>query len=118
MARPLGKSTIYIIRAPLVRDPRDNSFYRDWASATETEVRYCMVEPYPMAEKLNVDDNRDREFVQTAVRMFVPPKTDVVYTDRIRWDDHLFNVLGAPFTWQDFRDKRVWKAVIAQYRMG
>lgn len=116
--KPLGLNVIYIIRAPLVKDTRDNSFYRDWSNATETEIRNCMVEPYPMAEKLNLEENREREFVQSAVRMFVPPETDVVYTDRVRFDDELFQVLGHPFTWFDFRAKRVWKAVIAQFRAG
>jgi len=118
MARNLGLTTVYIVRAPLITDPRDNTLYRDWKDAEEIEVRNCMVEPYPMAEKLNLEIMGEREFVQTAVRVFMPPETEVYYTDRLRWNSDLFNVLGQPFTWQDFRNKLVWRAVIAQYRMG
>lgn len=125
MARIFGPDVIYIIRAPLTLDSRDNSYYRDWANSTETEYNNCLVEPYRMAEKLNAEDLVDREFMQSAIRVFAPPDVDVLYTDRLRVfspnDDYAgieFQVLGLPGRWHDFDGKRVYKGIIAQVRLG
>jgi head-tail adaptor len=77
-----------------------------------------MVEPFPLAEKLNLEINKDREFSQSAVRIYVQPATDVVYTDRIEHDGHTWNVLGHPGLWFDTKNNRHHKAVIAQIRQG
>lgn len=116
--KPLGKNTVYIKRAPLVTDSRDNTLYRDWDNATLTPINDCMVEPFPLAEKLNYEDNRDREFSRSAVRIYCPPTTDVVYTDRIVHDGYEWSVLGHPGTWYDFKAKKHHKSVIAQIRQG
>ncbi len=97
--RPLGGNTIIILRANLLTDPRDNSQYRDWPHATETTVTGCMVEPYPLAEKLNVEDMRDREFVRTALRVYAPKTTDVVYTDRVLFNGILYKLFGDGNDW-------------------
>lgn len=118
MTRPLGKNTIIIVRAPLVIDNRDNTKWRDWDNATETTVRNCMVEPFPLAEKLNFEIGRDREFAQSAVRIYMPADTDIIYTDRLLHDGYTWQVLGHPGLWFDFKANRNHKAVIAQIRQG
>lgn len=116
--RALGKSVIVIVRAPLLTDSRDNTLYRDWENATRTTVINCMVQPFPMAEKLNFEDNRDREYSRSAARFYLPPDADVIYTDRIEFDGHEWQVLGHPGTWFDFKSKRHHIAVIGQIRQG
>lgn len=77
-----------------------------------------MVEPFPLAEKLNFEDNRDREFAQSAVRMYMPSGTDVVSTDRLIWNGKTFQVLGHPGVWSRFSGKEHHVAVIARQREG
>ncbi len=118
-----GPDTITIIRATLVLDSRDNSYYRDWANATSTVYGNCMVEPYRMAEKLNAEDNVDREFAATSIRVFCQPDTDVLYTDRLTvssygYEGITFSVLGLPGAWHDLQNKRVYKGIIARANLG
>lgn len=61
-----------------------------------------MVEPYPLAEKLNVEDNRDREYVRTALRVYAPKDSDVEYTDRFLYRGILFDAFGDPNEWNHF----------------
>ena len=77
-----------------------------------------MVEPFPIAEKLNFEDNRDREYARSAVRIYAPPDTDVVYTDRIEWNGYEWQVLGHPGLWVDMRNRQDHVALIAQIRRG
>lgn len=114
----LGKNTVTRIRAPLATDPRDNSLYRDWDNAEELEISRCMVEPFPLSEKLNFEDEVSREFSQSAVRVYAPPTTDLVYTDRLRFDGNEYNILGHPGRWYDFSGKLDHVAAIAQIREG
>lgn len=118
MPKIIGSNTVQIKRAPLVIDPRDNSLYRDWGNATLTTVNGCMIEPFPMAEKLNIEDNRDREFSKSAVRVYCPIGTDVVYTDRILAEDHEWQVLGHPGKWYDLKGNIKYIAVIAVIKQG
>lgn len=118
-----GPDTITIRRAELVLDSRDNSLYRDWPNATLIEVGNCMVEPYKMAEKLNSEDNQEREYAATSIRVFVPPDTAVYYTDRLTVDSFgyegiEFAVLGVPGSWHDLKGKRIYRGVIARAILG
>lgn len=97
--KPLGGNTITVVRAQLVIDPRDNSLYRDWVNASQTVVERCMVEPYPLAEKLNVEDMRDREFVRTALRVYAPKTTDIIYTDRVLFNGLEYRMFGDAGNW-------------------
>jgi hypothetical protein len=116
--RPLGNNTVTIVRAPLVADPRDTSLYRDWDNATSTEVANCMVEPFPLAEKLNHEENRDREFSRSAVRVYMPEDSDVLRTDRMVFDGDQYEIFGHPGRWFDPRGVRNHIAVIARIREG
>ena len=114
----LGKNVVTRIRAPLVTDTVDNTLYRDWANAEETDIPNCMVEPFPLSEKLNFEDSRNREFAQSAVRVYAPPSADLVYTDRLRIAGEEYQILGHPGKWYDFKGKIDHVAVIAQHRAG
>lgn len=114
----LGKNTVTRLRAPLVTDPRDNSLYRDWDAAEELVINNCMVEPFPLSEKLNFEDERSREFSQSAVRVYAPPGTDLVYTDRLIFKDEEYSILGHPGKWFEFDGKEHHVAAIAQIRQG
>lgn len=61
-----------------------------------------MVEPYPLAEKLNVEDMRDREFVRTALRVYAPKTTVVYYTDRFLFQGVLYKAFGDANDWFHF----------------
>lgn len=116
--RPLGGNTIIIVRAELVTDPRDNSLYRDWLNATETPVPKCMVEPYPLAEKLNIEDDRDREYMRGALRVYAPKTIDVEYTDRVRFNGKLYSVFGDENNWYHFDGTLNHVAFILRRRNG
>lgn len=117
-ASRLGKNTITRLRAPLVTDPRDNTQYRDWDNATSTDIPNCMVEPFPLSEKLNFEDGRKREFAQSAVRVYAPAGTDLIYTDRLMIAGSEYGILGHPGIWYDFKGNVDHVAVIAQRREG
>lgn len=118
MAGLRASAQLVIIRAPLLIDSRDNTPWRDWDNAIETVVNGCFVQPFPLAEKLNFEENRDREFARTAVRMWVPPTTDVTYTDRVRYNNRLYDVFGDPGLWISFDAQKQHISFIARYREG
>lgn len=116
--RPLGSDTFTIVRAPLLTDPIDDSEYRDWNNATRTVVNDASVQPFPMAEKLNFEDNRDREFSRTAVRFFAPPGTRVESTDRIEFDGDTYDVFGQGGPWRRFGGQERYVQFIGRMREG
>ena len=116
--RPLGSDTIVIVRAPLITDPRDGSEYRDWNNATSTPISQCMVEPFMLAEKLNFEENRDREYARTALRIYAPPGTDIDINDRVEFEDHTYDVFGHPGRWRRFNGVERYVSVIGRIREG
>lgn len=113
-----SKVSVVIIRAPLIINSRDNTPWRDWDNASQTTVEGCMVEPFPLAEKLNFEENRDREFARTALRIWVPSGTDITYTDRVLYNSRLYDVFGDPGFWKNFDGEVHHIAFIARYRAG
>jgi hypothetical protein len=116
--RPLGSDTFTIVRAALVTDSRDNSEYRDWDNATRTDIPDSNIQPFPMAEKLNFEDNRDREYSRTAIRVYAPPGTVVEPTDRIEFDGGTYDVFGAAGPWRRFSGQERYVQFIARIREG
>ncbi len=116
--RPLGSDTFTIIRAPLIQDPREGALYRDWDNAEETEVSEANVQPFMMAEKLNFEENRDREYARTSVRVYAPPGTLVEPTDRIRFDGDEYDVFGHAGPWRRFSGQERYVQFIARRREG
>jgi len=118
MVRPLGADTFTIQRAPLVVDPRDGSKYRDWNNPTEISVRDANVQPFPMAEKLNYEENKDREFSRTAIRIWAPSGTRFEPEDRIVYLGETYEVFGHQGTWHRFSGLEHHVQVIARIREG
>lgn len=116
--RPLGSDTFTVLTAPLVVDPRDGSEYRDWDNATSVVVTNAMVQPYPMAEKLNFEENREREFSRSAKRFFAPAGTRVESTDRIIFDGDEYDVFGADGPWRGFNGTERYVQFIGRLREG
>lgn len=117
-SRPLGNESIFVIRAPLVRNERTNSDYRDWDNATETEVKFCNVQPFPLAEKLNEEVSISREYARSSIRIYAPAGTDIRHTDRIRYRGNDHDVFGFAGDWQDFSGTPHHVAVVARRREG
>lgn len=99
---PLGNEVFYVLRAPVVVDPRDNSEYRDWVNADRFPVIWSMILPFQMSEKLAYANNRDREYSQQYLKVYAPPGTDVLYTDRVEYWGELYVVVGSPGRRRDF----------------
>ena len=71
-----------------------------------------------MAEKLNFEDNRDREFARTALRVFAPPGTRVEQTDRIVFDGDTYDVFGHDGPWRRFSGQERYVQFIMRRREG
>lgn len=93
----LGSSIVVVVRAPLVSD--GGGKYRDWNSATRTSVTGCDVQPFKLSEKLSFEDDADREFQRAGYRFYCPATADIVYTDRIEWNGHTYEVFGGVGLW-------------------
>jgi hypothetical protein len=116
--RPLGNDTVTILRAPLVSVPRDGSLVRDWDNATTTSVTKCNVQPFPMAEKLVIEENRDREYVRSAYRVHAPAGTRVEHTDRVIYNGDTYDVFGHMGEWHRFSGKENHVTFIIRLREG
>lgn len=118
LTRPLGNQTIVIQRAPLVASGRDGTLQRSWSTATETTVTRCNVQPFRLAEKLNFEDNRDREFARSALRVFAPAGTDIEHTDRVVYRGNTYDVFGFNGEWFDLDGNAHHVAFVIRLREG
>jgi hypothetical protein len=118
MARKLGSSTFTIVSAPLVLNPLDNTSYRDWQNATQVVVKNASVQPFRMAEKLNLEINKEREFSRTGLRFFAPPGIRVDANDRIVYDNEEYSVFGHLGIWKDRRGREHHVEFLARRREG
>lgn len=116
--RPLGNDSFVRRRAPLVKNPRDNTYYRDWSQATEVTITDCSIQPYRMSEKLNFEITEEREFSRTVLRFFCPPGTDVESTDVIIYRGREYTVFGHAGEWFDLHGNFHHVAFIARHREG
>lgn len=114
----LGNDSFTIIRAQLVENPRDGSLNRDWDNAEEIVIEGAQVQPFRLAEKLNFEIQKEREFARTAIRFFAPPGTVVLSTDRIRYRGEIYEVFGHDGNWTDFRGREDHVAFIARRQEG
>lgn len=114
----LGSETITILTGPLVTDPVDESVYRDWDNPTEVVVYDVNVQPFMMAEKLNYEFERDREYAQTALRFYCPAGTRFESTDRIRYNGIIYEVFGHQGVWHRFSGAEHHVQVIGRRREG
>ncbi len=95
----LGGFTVTRLRAALITDSSDNTEYRDWAHAVSTVLTNCDVQPFLLSSRLSVEVDIAREYSGTLYRVWIDPKYDVVYTDRIIWDGDTFDVQAQPSKW-------------------
>lgn len=118
LTRPLGNQSFVLVRAALVASGRDGTLQRDWANATETTVTKCNIQPFRLAEKLNFEDNRDREFARSALRVFAPAGTDIEPTDRVIYRGNTYDVFGFMGEWADFDGNQHHIAFVIRLREG
>lgn len=118
MSEELGEETVTVKRSVIVVDPRDNSETRDWSSATLVDVHNCMVQPFKMSNKLVVEDNNEREFTRSFVRVWMPSDTDIRYTDRLVWRGIEMDVFGDPGILVDFDGNVDHIQVLGSIRRG
>ncbi len=116
--RPLGNDEFTRIRAPLVWSDTAKAYYRDWDNATETTISGCSVQPFRLAEKLNFEINKEREFSRTGLRFFAPAGTDIDADDRIIYRGREYAVFGHHGDWTDFDGTVNHVAFLARRREG
>lgn len=113
-----GAATVTVVRAPLVKDPRSGAFARDWTNPTRTQVRYCSVQSFPLAEKLNFEVMDSREYARSSLRVYAPAGTDVEPTDRIEYRGKTYEVFGHAAEWFDLGENPHHVAFVIRIRTG
>lgn len=116
--RTLGRDSFIRRRAQLVKNPRDNTYYRDWENAEDTLIEGCMIQPFRLAEKLNYEINTEREFSRTGIRIFAPAGTSIEANDRIIYLGVEYSVFGHLGVWTNFRGEVDHVAFLARIREG
>lgn len=114
----LGSDSFYVVRAVFVVDSVDLSEHEDWANATQTLVTSANVQPFPVSTISSKEENRDRSFEQTLLRIYAPAATDVRYTDRILFDGVTYDVFGNPNEWRTFSGAKHHLAFLVRLRSG
>src|SRR5262245_33827199 len=100
----LGSTPVTVITAALVQRTRDNSFYRDWDHASEVTYPNCMLEPFQLSSRLQIQNNADRNFSSAYARLWMPPTALMEPNQRVRIHSVEFDVHGEPILWRDFDD--------------
>lgn len=114
----LGSDSFYVVRATLVTDAVDTSTYYDWNSATQTLVTDANVQPFRLSPRISKEENADRQYEQTFLRVYAPYDTDVVYTDRVLFDSCTYEIFGKPGTWRTLEGVHHHVAFIIRLREG
>ncbi len=96
----LGADTFYVVRAATYVDPIGNGHVRDWAHATQTLVIDANVQPFPLSPRSSKEVTVDRDFQETMFQVFAPAGTDVIHTDKVLFDDTMYEVYGAANNWR------------------
>jgi hypothetical protein len=114
----LGSDSFYVVRAVLVTDPVDTSTYYDWNHATQTLVTDANVQPFRLSPRISKEDNADRQYEQTFLRVYAPYDTDVLYTDRVLFYGKTYDIFGQPNTWRTLEGIYHHSAFIIRLREG
>lgn len=101
----LGNDTI-IIYEPTTGTDADGSETRSYVlDATNTDsattVTGCSVQPFLLADKLQVEENRDRAYASTSYRVFAPPGTVVTSDSWVEFQGVIYEAFGFPGPWRD-----------------
>lgn len=89
----LGSHTITILRATVTEDRFGNES-RSWGTAAQTSVRGCSVQPLDGPEQ-----TVGRDTVVPRWKLFAPAGTDLLASDRVRFNGDDYEVDGAPQVW-------------------
>jgi hypothetical protein len=92
----LGGQEVTRLRAELVSDGRHGGPSRAWAHASSTAITGVSVQPFATAES-----TIDAAYIADRLRLFAPPGTDIVSTDRIVYDGVTYEVDGNAQPWHD-----------------
>lgn len=115
----VGKATITLLRAPLVKDTRSGQFLRDWENPVEFVIAGCSVQAFPLAEKLNVEIMDSREFARSSVRVYAPPESEVPEpTDRFLYRGRTYEIFGFAAEWLDLEERLDHIAYVGRIREG
>jgi hypothetical protein len=93
-----GSQTIAVMRAVHVTESRHGATRRDWASAQQRAVHGCDVQP--ISTLTAQEDDVDREYIATHLRLFAPANADLEATDRVLWSGQTFEIDGPPHVWR------------------
>lgn len=115
----VGSESITLLRAPLIKDPRSGQFIRDWKNPQQIPVAGCSVQPFPLAEKLNVEVSDNREFIRSSVRVYAPAESvSPEPTDRFLYRGREYELFGFTSEWVDLEGKLDHLAYIGRIREG
>lgn len=114
----LGVQVITRLRAELVASARDNSLGRDWANPSRVDIRNCNVQPFILSEKYVSEIDIEREHVRQLLRCWVPPGTDILYTDRVLWRGVEYDVMGITGFWDDLQGIESHRTILLRERIG
>lgn len=89
----LGPHTVTVLRAETTEDEYGNPV-RGWDAAGETEVRGCSVQP-----ELGPEVTVGRDTIVPRWRLYAPDGTDLLGSDRVRFDGNTYEVDGEPQRW-------------------
>lgn len=92
MLPSFAKDTVTVLRAPVVKD--HGADVPDWSNPTLVTVTGCSVQPGATGE-----DNQNRAGASIAYTVYMPPGTDVRFTDRVRLATGDYVVVGEPERW-------------------
>lgn len=115
---PLGNQVFHVVRAPLAVDARSGSQYRDWDNAVTTPVIWSLITPFELAEKLSFEDTKEREYARINMKVYAPPGTDVVHTDKIVYLGDVYEVLGHIGRWPTFDGQEHHVEFVIQRKEG
>ncbi|MCW2870890.1 hypothetical protein [Actinacidiphila oryziradicis] len=96
MTARLGGHVVTIVR-PAGKD----AFGDPLAGAVETDVAGCFVQPRTSSERTDMQDQ-----VITGAVVFMAAGTDVLATDKVRFNGVVYQVDGEPRRWDDKRGNR------------
>lgn len=102
----LGNDTIEVLEPDESLDPDGSVRVQVKLDPSEATliatIPNCSVQPFLLADKLQVEDNKDRAYASTTYRVFAPPSASIVnHTHWIRFDGVVYEVFGHPGPWRD-----------------
>jgi hypothetical protein len=92
----LGAQQITRVRATDLADGRHGGKARDWKTAAAEVIYGVSVQPFATAES-----TLQAAYVADRLKVFAPPGTDLLPTDRVIYEGTTYEVDGSAQRWQD-----------------